>query len=149
MPWDKVVLVNLDADNVTAPTFPFQLARDLLHWESWQAGSNKYAAYRGSSNTGTVGRVGCSAADFRELGGYDQESGVVGSGNQDIDLLDRLKAGRRASNGSAYTKHLRGYTNVGLAIPNSKDWKVDRNWAKIAFCAPAEKLKKMVGLQQP
>jgi hypothetical protein len=104
IPTTDFLLCNLDADNIFSSNYIAAVAR---HWnlekkllvnaaaeagDPGSAGSIPFRALIASSqHDGLTGRICLQASDFTRLGGYDQETGIVGSGYQDVDLLRRLK----------------------------------------------------------
>jgi hypothetical protein len=124
----RCLLMCLDGDNVMAPGLSLALTNAI---------GGRWGCYRCSGNRGTTGRLGCLLIDFVELGGYDQEPDTVGSGSQDIDLINRLADKGKQVNGQKWTRNIKGLQKVGFAIPNSSTWEIDRGSAKVEFVKPS------------
>jgi len=90
-----VVVVNLDCDNVMGTSYPDTVANNL----TWPTFSNFPMQYRrrwkavvwATGHPALTGRIGCWAEDWCEVGGYDEEPGVLPMGAQDVDLAHRLR----------------------------------------------------------
>ena len=89
------ILVNLDCDNIMGGGFVTSVVDSFGVSASATADARSDSvAWRGHEGA-TIGRVAGSANLFLRLRGYDEE-GVMGSGGQDVDLINRYKKdGRR------------------------------------------------------
>ena len=89
------ILVNLDCDNIMGGGFVKSVVDSFGVSASATADARSDSvAWRGH-DAATTGRVAGSADLFLRLRGYDEE-GIMGSGSQDVDLINRYKkAGHR------------------------------------------------------
>jgi hypothetical protein len=159
IPTTDFLLCNLDADNIFSSNYIAAVAR---HWilekkllvnaaaeagDPGSAGSIPFRALIASSqHDGLTGRICLQASDFTRLGGYDQETGVVGSGYQDVDLLRRLKETIKLyckMHPSVYPLRASALTNqmteaAGACFPNKPGASraADRGILKIQNCNP-------------
>ncbi len=120
---DENLIVNLDADNIMTAEFlssafdrvmqSLFFQRDLYRWHG--------------DDAGCTGRIGLSAALFRQLNGFDEE--FLPSGFQDIDWIERTKG-----IGGKVCDFRR--IDAGFSIPNDfDDVRFAQNGAKIVHCA--------------
>ena len=155
---DEYLLLNVDADNVFSLQFvestakAWALEKKLVGDAPAVPGKQRTLTYpiRGIVGTSTVagctGRVCIQASDFVRLGGYDQESGVVGSGFQDVDLSRRLRQAVKNHANSTGVLPLRAASQSTVTLPCSAGTaflnepgitsREDRGWAKIKNCDP-------------
>jgi NADH:ubiquinone oxidoreductase subunit len=159
IPTTDFLLCNLDADNIFSSNYIAAVAR---HWnmekkllvnaaaEAGDPGSAGSIPLRAliatSQHDGLTGRICLQASDFTRLGGYDQETGIVGSGYQDVDLLRRLKETIKLyckMHPSVYPLRASALTNqmteaAGACFPNQPGASraADRGILKIQNCNP-------------
>ena len=82
-----------------------------------------------------TGRLAYWASDFLQLGGYDQEAGILGMGSEDDDMRDRLQGA--AKHADACAPQIKPVAfGLGVCLPNSDDPASDRGSARIANCDP-------------
>ncbi len=149
---DALALVNMDCDNVCGGCFSHALLQALSREAGARPGGVAPVtvpvmppATPASAHAALTGRVAAWATDFLRMGGYDQESGVLGTGAQDIDLLMRLAAATLPEDTEAPPpkkyKHLVRpiLEDAGLAFPNTAaeklvdvDHRDDRNWDRLS-----------------
>ena len=130
------LLVNLDADNIMGSCF-----LSTLTTISQQKAVCGWLVHCASKQGGTCGRMACWAEDWCLLRGYDQEEGILGSGSQDIDLRNRLKAlSKSVNDNQAHVTVLKELTDTGAAVENlpysNHSPKQDRGVDKICNCHP-------------
>ncbi len=128
---ERVLLVNLDGDNVFEPSYVEALINGTLKTDAgFHTGAPRGSGRAASGECGLTGRMTYHALDFMALGGYDEEEGVAGMGFQDVDLLRRLnkRAGRKGPQVS---------NGCGFAFPQGATRKLDRGFAKICHMDPA------------
>ena len=82
------LLINLDADNIMAESYPLRLMEEAAR--GYQRGLVVWKQSRTPGMGGTCGRIATWLQDGWEVGVYDEEPGVVGSGSQDIDFKTRV-----------------------------------------------------------
>ena len=155
--WDqqqRLVLVNLDCDNVVTPTYIGRITSIFK-----QALPLTLARAHVSGNVAVTGRLAYLAADFWGIGGYDAD--LLPSGYQDEDLRIRFKYLRSPERArlllqeqedrAGWLQHtfgqalpplgeehtLEAWMSVGTAFANAPDPKVDRNQAKTANVDPS------------
>ena len=87
---EETLLINLDADNVMAEQYPKSLMKAAE--PGYQRGLVVWKTLKNNGWGGICGRVACFLRDGLQVGMYDEEPGVVGSGSQDIDFKDRVLA---------------------------------------------------------
>ncbi|MCP4242714.1 MAG: hypothetical protein GY772_19330, partial [bacterium] len=109
--FEKLVLVNLDADNLISPKFLQTLASGVTMYGA----KTRYLMilWKGSSS-GVGGRIAYTAAAFAECGGYDEA--LLPSGYQDFDLRDRLWEYQKRVFGIRFSRTVKDVEDV--AIPN-------------------------------
>ena len=119
-----VVVVNLDCDNVMGTSYPDTVANNL----TWPNFSNFAMQYRrrwkavvwATGHPALTGRIGCWAEDWCEVGGYDEEPGVLPMGAQDVDLAHRLRESfpSHPEYKKQYQQFRLGPATSGFALPN-------------------------------
>ena len=129
------VLVNLDADNCIGESFCSFLI------DGYRSASIQGIHAKGFE-PGTCGRVSLRVATFKYVQGYDQESDVMPSGYQDIDIKARVVNAFQKDSSKPHNlvppmsvpgrKHAPDYHKViGCALQNDPDAKRDRTTSKI------------------
>ncbi|MCP4243149.1 MAG: hypothetical protein GY772_21555, partial [bacterium] len=125
----KVLICNLDGDNLLGPEFVAHIHRAAAEETS------PYMCLMASGVPGTAGRLVCRVAAWRDLQGYDEDLGP--SGYQDMDLRDRLRAMSVAKVKRKALRILKEPEAVGTAIPNDKK---NTTWSlggcKVLNCHP-------------
>ena len=120
----RVVLFNLDTDNVPLTAF----------WRGVLQASPPRGAICGDVTGPATGRIGYTAHQFVQVGGYDNEPGIAPSGHQDIDIKARIH--RYSNSGAAIVRE-----GAGVFAPNSKVRAADRGEAKITNCSTDSRTK--------
>ena len=118
------VLVNLDADNIMADSFPANLEAVLYPLLKHR----KYVGGRcvKGADSGTTGRILCNDKAFLAIGGYDQSFHPTGF--QDIDLHKRLIKMCGPESAPAFR------LMCGWSVPNSKESRTHKlTTAKTSF----------------
>ncbi len=136
-PLQDIVVVNLDCDQVFAPSF---LVAVLNSFQRVDTLSDHFVAacVPGVSASGgggpLTGRIAVHGPSFLRIGLYDQEEGIVGSGGQDVDLIRRL---RKVAQSSRIPGNV--WEGVGTALPNHISGNLKRsNEAKVANMSEAD-----------
>ena len=86
---------------------------------------------------GTCGRMATWLRDGWEVGMYDEEPGVVGSGSQDIDFKDRVL---KLAVGTGKQEPLRRLPqqDIGICLANPTNKNMDWSQVKIRNCNPED-----------
>ena len=133
----RTLLMCLDVDNVLSEEgIRFTIRAGA---EGYKAGMVIWRTARGEYGmAGVCGRVCCWAADFLQVGGYDQEPGILPSGHQEIDLVRRVsELAERLPVWADRGKRITTPRNlIGFVVPNATDIVADRGSAKLANVAP-------------
>ncbi len=127
----KVMLVNLDCDNLVGPNF----VQSLLDVVSEKGVTRGLLIDWHGSDAGLTGRMCQSAATLKEINGFDED--LMPSGYQDIDIRNRVCALAKQLTGSTLVRHVRDVTATGGAIPNDPgNLKNSLGAAKVRFVDP-------------
>jgi len=130
-PEQSPFLLNVDADNVLSPVF----IERVLPVFSTPPHLCNYLLPRHPHPGACTGRIGCFAAHFVRLGGYDAAEAAP-SGYQDVDLRNRLQRSLRDEPGASRYE-VKGWQAIGGALSNDTTEAVaDRNACKTANCDP-------------
>ena len=130
-PAQSPFLVNVDADNVLSPVF----IERVLPVFSTPPHLCNYLLPRHPHPGACTGRIGCFAAHFVRLGGYDAAEAAPSS-YQDVDLRNRLEKSLSQEPGSRHYE-VKGWQAIGGALSNDTTEAVaDRNACKTANCDP-------------
>ena len=135
---EQLVLVNMDCDNCYGPGYPEAVATALVTARQALFSRPPRCGAAATSGHGSyTGRLGYWASDWLQVGGYDQEAGILGMGGQDVDMNSRLGRAARAADPNA--RKIPPITSgVGIYLPNSPNKEEDRGIAKIVNCAPSD-----------
>ena len=123
-------LINLDADNLIAPTFMDEVKKAMTQGKLKQSNACLWGKGR---NNGTCGRIGMWAEDFARLGGYDQT--LLPTGYEDVDLVKRCEhIAKKGKTIFMQDQH------VGTSIPNDMtSKKIALGNAKVAHVSEKHK----------
>ena len=129
------LLINLDADNIMAESYPLRLMEEAAR--GYQRGLVVWKQSRTPGMGGTCGRIATWLQDGWEVGMYDEEPGVVGSGSQDIDFKDRVL---KLAVGTGEQEPLRRLPqqDIGICLANPTNNSTDWSQAKIRNCNPKD-----------
>ena len=132
------LLINLDADNIMAESYPLRLMEEAARGYQRGLVVRKQSGRPGMG--GTCGRMATWLRDGWEVGMYDEEPGVVGSGSQDIDFKERVLMLARGTGKQEPLRRL-PQQDVGICLANPVDTSTDWSKVKIQNCNP-EDIKK-------
>ncbi len=109
---NKLMLVNLDCDNLLGPGFVQSVLSCVAHVTNTRG---LFISWQGK-DAGLTGRMCQSAATLMEINGFNES--LLPSGSQDVEVKERVVALHEQLYGYKHQRRIRDVTATGGAIPN-------------------------------